>query len=115
MRIALLFSSKDGMGESLNRLQSERSRDESSEPPPDNFAECDSVETIEAIIKSLEERYKVFPVESDEFAFDNLRKVKPDLVFNISERLVGPNRESHIPSLCEILNLPFTLTYRRNK
>ncbi len=108
MKIALLFSSKDGMRESLDRLQSERSSDDWSEPPPDNFAECDSVETIEAIIKSLEERHKVFPIESDEFAFDNLRKVEPDLVFNISERLMGPNRESHIPALCEILNLPYT-------
>ena len=53
MKIALLFSSKNGMRESLDRLQSERPRDEKSEPPPDNFAECDSVETIESIIKSL--------------------------------------------------------------
>lgn len=108
MKIALLFSSKDGMRESFNRLQIEESEDEKSDPPPDVFAECDSAETLEAIIDSLRERYKVFPIESDEYAFNNLRKVKPDLVFNISERLVGPNRESHIPSFCEILNLHYT-------
>jgi D-alanine-D-alanine ligase len=108
MKIALLFSSKNGMRESFYRLESEISEAENSDPPPDNFAECDSEETIDSVIKSLEERYIVFPIESDEFAFDNLRKVKPDLVFNISERLVGPNRESHIPSLCEILNLSYT-------
>ena len=37
-----------------------------------------------------------------------LRETRPDLVFNISERLVGPNREAHIPTLCEILGLPYT-------
>jgi D-alanine-D-alanine ligase len=108
MKIALVFSSKDGMSESYHRLQTDKSGDESSEPPPDIFAECDSVETIGAVIDSLRERYHVYPIESDEYAFDNLRKAKPDLVFNISERLVGPNRESHIPTLCEILNLSYT-------
>ncbi|MBN1221735.1 MAG: ATP-grasp domain-containing protein [Candidatus Aminicenantes bacterium] len=77
-------------------------------PPPDLYAECDSDETINAIIASLEEKFVVFPVESDEWAFESLKKVKPDLVFNISERLFGPNRESHIPTLCEILGIPYT-------
>ena len=108
MKIALLFSSKTGMSESFHRMQAEKSGNEESNLPPDNFAECDSTETIEAIIETLQERYIVFPIESDEYAFDNLREAKPDLVFNISECLVGPNRESHIPSLCEILNLPYT-------
>ena len=108
MKIALLFSSKVGMLESFQRLQTNKSLDENSEPRPDIFAECDSAETIDAVVESLRERYTVFPMESDEYAFDNLRKAKPDLVFNIAERLVGPNRESHIPTLCEVLNLPYT-------
>jgi len=108
MKIALLFSSKVGMSRSFHRLQTDISEDEKSEPPPDIYAECDSADTIEAIVDSLREQFRVYPIESDEYAFDNLRKVKPDLVFNISERLVGPNRESHIPALCEVLNLPYT-------
>jgi len=96
------------MSESFQRQNNEESGVEKTKPPPDIFAECDSQETIDAIAESLRERFTVYPIESDEFAFDNLRRVKPDLVFNISERLLGPNRESHIPTLCEILNLSYT-------
>ncbi|MEE4311842.1 MAG: ATP-grasp domain-containing protein [candidate division KSB1 bacterium] len=82
--------------------------DEDDEPPPDLLAECDSDETIQAIKNVIQERYTVLPVESDEYAFDVLRDSKPDLVFNIAERLTGPNRESHIPTLCEMLHIPYT-------
>lgn len=83
-------------------------RDEEDDPPPDLLAECDSDETIQAIREALEEKFSVFPIESDEEAFDHLRRLRPDLVFNIAERLEGPSRESHIPTLCEILGLPYT-------
>ncbi len=83
-------------------------REEEDDPPPDLLAECDSDETIQAIREALEEKFSVFPIESDEEAFDHLRRLRPDLVFNIAERLEGPSRESHIPTLCEILGLPYT-------
>jgi len=83
-------------------------REEDDDPPPDLLAECDSDETIQAIREALEERFLVFPIESDDQAYDRLRRLQPDLVFNIAERLEGPNRESHIPTLCEILGLPYT-------
>ncbi|NLP09986.1 D-alanine--D-alanine ligase [bacterium] len=78
------------------------------EPPPDLLAECDSDETILAVHNALAERYEVISIESDEYAYERLRNAKPHLVFNIAERVFGPNRESHIPSLCEILNIPYT-------
>jgi len=108
MKIALLYSSKAGMTSSLNRRCQGDKWEEDDEPPPDLLAECDSDETILAIQKVLEERFEVFPIESDENAFDRLKRIRPDLVFNIAERLVGPNRESHIPTLCEILDIPYT-------
>jgi len=108
MKIALLYSSKAGMASSLNRRFSDDKWDEDDEPPLDFLAECDSDETITAVRDALCTRYDVSSIESDERAFDRLRKAKPDLVFNIAERLFGPNRESHIPILCEILNLPYT-------
>ena len=108
MKIGLLYSSKAGMGSTLNRRFAEDKREEDDEPPPDFLAECDSDETITAVAGALRTRYDVIPIESDERAFDRLRKAKPDLVFNIAERLFGPNRESHIPTLCEILDIPFT-------
>jgi len=108
MRVALVFSSKNGMAEWLRLKKNGEVREEDGEPPPDMFAECDSDETIRAIIHSLEERHQVIPVEADRDAYGRLRETKPDLVFNIAERLFGVNRESHIPVLCEMLDLPYT-------
>ena len=97
------------MASSLNhRRLLEENWEEEEDPPNDQFAECDSEETISAIHRTLEERHEVFPVESDEDAYCRLQEIRPDLVFNISERLTGPNRESHIPTICEILGLPYT-------
>lgn len=108
MRIALVFSSKKGMSSSLARLRPDMMRKRSGPVSPDFFAECDSDDTIDAVHEALRERYDVVPIESDENSFLKLKKAQPDLVFNISERLLGPSRESHIPSLCEILELPYT-------
>ena len=108
MRIALVYSSKEGMAASLRRVRPDEKREDEDEPPPDLYAECDSDETIAAVRRALEERYNVVAVESDDRAYECLKKAKPDLVFNIAERLYGPNRESHIPTLCEILDIPYT-------
>ncbi len=107
MKIALLASSKAGMESSLSRHPEEKlSEDE--EPPLDLFAECDSDDTIEAVAKVLQERHQVVVIESDDKAYGRLKRAKPHLVFNMSERIFGPNRESHIPTICEILDLPYT-------
>ena len=34
--------------------------------------------------------------------------MKPDIVFNFAEGLIGVNRESHMPAMLEMLQLPFT-------
>ena len=34
--------------------------------------------------------------------------MKPDIVFNFAEGLIGVNRESHMPAILEMLQLPFT-------
>jgi len=108
MKVALIYSSKTGMTSLWNRRLVEESREDEEEPPPDWFAECDADETIQAVHEALAERHEVIPIESDDRAYDRLKESHPDLVFNISERLTGPNRESHIPTLCEILEIPYT-------
>ncbi len=109
MKVALVYSSKAGMATSLHRLAGQEiTEDDDEPPPPDLLAECDSDETILAVQEALEERWNVIPIESDEYAFYRLQQQKPHLVFNIAERLLGPNRESHIPVLCEILDIPYT-------
>jgi len=109
MKVALLYSSKAGMEASLFRRPDERWEEEDEPPPPaDLLAECDSDETIGAVARVLQERHQVLLIESDEKAYGRLKRLRPHLVFNMSERLFGPNRESHIPAICEILNIPYT-------
>jgi len=108
MKLALLFSSKQGMARALASCLFDEKLEEGEEPPPDLLAECDSDETIEAVQQALERYHQVIPIEADELAYVRLLEEKPDLVFNIAERLYGPNRESHIPTICEILNIPYT-------
>jgi D-alanine-D-alanine ligase len=107
MKIALLVSSKAGMESSLSH-HPEVKTDEEEEPPSDLFAECDSDETIDAVAEVLREKHQVVVIESDDKAYGRLKRAKPHLVFNMSERLFGPNRESHIPTVCEILGIPYT-------
>jgi len=108
MKIALLFSSKAGMAAAVSPRPEETGHEEDEPPPSDFLAECDSDETIQAVAAALRTRHEVVPIESDEDAYLKLRSERPDLVFNISERLFGPNREAHIPAMCEILGLPYT-------
>lgn len=96
------------MATMVSRLMGQEIMEDDDEPPPDLLAECDSDETILAVQTALEERFSVVPIESDEYAYSRLQQSQPDLVFNIAERVFGPNRESQIPSLCEYLNLPYT-------
>jgi D-alanine-D-alanine ligase len=107
MRIAFLYSSKNGMASSIQSRRYEETHEED-DPPLDLLAECDSDETIEAIGRALGERHEIVPIEADDEAYLHLKKLRPDLVFNIAEGLVGPNRESHIPSICEMLGIPYT-------
>jgi D-alanine-D-alanine ligase len=108
MKIALLFSSKAGMAATIPHRPEETGSEEDEPPPSDFLAECDSDETINAVAAALRTRHDVLPLESDAEAYLKLRAGRPDLVFNIAERLFGPNREGHIPALCEILDLPYT-------
>jgi len=108
MKIALLYSSKAGMEVTLGLGRSNDKKEEEDEPPLDLLAECDSDETIAAIQRSLQERHQVFLIESDEKAYARLKRLRPHLVFNVAERVFGPNRESHIPTVCEMLGIPYT-------
>lgn len=75
----------------------------------DTYAEWDSVETIEAIRTALENNsHQVTLVEADTNVCENLKASDPDIVFNIAEGFWGPSRESQIPAILEMLNIPFT-------
>jgi len=109
MKVALVYSSKAGMEATLSSRPDEPKSEEDEPPlPQDMLAECDSDETIAAVGRALQEKHQVVFIESDDKAFGRLKRQRPHLVFNIAERVVGPNRESHIPTICEMLDLPYT-------
>lgn len=75
----------------------------------DTFAEWDSEETIEAVKTALEAYgHDVSLVEADRYAYEKLKIINPEFVFNVAEGFSGSSRESQIPSMLEMLNIPFT-------
>lgn len=75
----------------------------------DTFAEWDSMDTIGAIAGALRKGGNdVELIEADENAYSKLSGKKPEIVFNVAEGFYGPSRESQIPSILEMLNIPFT-------
>lgn len=64
--------------------------------------------TIELVKHAIEAAgYEYLQVEADLTCFETLRKMKPDLVFNRAEGIRGESRESHVPSFCEMLGIPY--------
>lgn len=87
-------------------LKRESSEDDE---PPDSTAEYDSESTIAAVADALlSSGYDVSLIEADETAYLKLLARKPDIVFNMAEGLRGESRESHIPAILEMLNIPYT-------
>jgi D-alanine-D-alanine ligase len=75
----------------------------------DTFAEWDSMETIDAVKNALElGGHDATLVEADENAYEKLKDLKPEFVFNVAEGYYGASRESQIPAMLEMLNIPFT-------
>jgi len=85
-----------------------RKRDLDGSVPPDFYAECDDDETIEAVRSALASRHRVSSIEGDEEAFEEFRRLRPDIVFNMAEGLYGESRESQIPAMLEMLRIPYT-------
>ncbi len=71
----------------------------------------DDPETTKLQIKYLRKLgLQVFPIEANDTAYLKLYKLrdKVDLVFNVAEGLHGEDRESHIPAMLEMLEIPYT-------
>jgi D-alanine-D-alanine ligase len=74
---------------------------------PDLYAEWDEPETIEAVASALSGLGEVIRLEANKDFPRQVMNAKPDFVFNIAEGLYGVNRESHVPSICEFLGIPY--------
>lgn len=84
------------------------SRNVQTSPTDDFYAEWDTLETITAVKKALQERHNVTLIEANDRAFRKFKELRPDIVFNIAEGLNGSSRESQIPAMLEMLNIPYT-------
>jgi len=76
--------------------------------PDDEYAEWDSVETIDAVARALARHGQVVRLEARDDFPERLRAERPDIVFNIAEGLRGPNREAHVPAICEFYGIPYS-------
>ena len=78
------------------------------EEPPDSYTEWDDLETVLAVRDALRSEGEVVLIEANEDCFEQLRRIRPDIVFNIAEGRRGLSRESHVPSMLEFLGIPYT-------
>ncbi|MCE1163825.1 MAG: D-alanine--D-alanine ligase [Bacteroidetes bacterium] len=117
MKLALTYNVKHDDGENPQGKVSENAAkyinrdlvDNYPERIDDTYAEWDSMETIGAVKSALEAgNHDVELVEADENAYRRLKDLRPDFVFNVAEGFNGASRESQIPSMLEMLNIPFT-------
>lgn len=89
------------------------SRSDDDPPSPtsahdDVYAEWDSAETIDAVAAALAPFGDVIRIEANHELPHRLRSERPDIVFNIAEGLLGPNREAHVPAICEFFGIPYS-------
>jgi D-alanine-D-alanine ligase len=81
----------------------------SPDAPPDALAEYDTPETVIAVEKALRSAdHEVIALEADYTLLDTIRQVNPDICFNMAKGLNGNERESQVPALLEMLNIPYT-------
>jgi D-alanine-D-alanine ligase len=87
----------------------------------DAYAEWDAPGTIAAVERALSGLGDVVRLEATPDFPQRLRESRPDIVFNMAEGLIGQNRESHVPAICEFYGIPysgsdpFTLSLSLNK
>lgn len=76
---------------------------------PDRWDDLDSEETIQAILEALAAGgHEATFLEGDVSLYDSLRKLKPEICFNICEGHFGNAREAVVPALLDTMRVPYT-------
>jgi D-alanine-D-alanine ligase len=76
--------------------------------PPDANAEFDHPLTIGVIAEAIESQgFKAKKIGNASNLMEKMGNLGVDIVFNISEGISGRNRESQVPILLEMLDIPF--------
>ncbi|MBF0406601.1 MAG: ATP-grasp domain-containing protein [Candidatus Riflebacteria bacterium] len=77
--------------------------------PDDTYEEFDSQETLNSIAAAISDfGHSVDILEADRTFPSALAEGKYDFVFNIAEGLKGRCRESLVPAVCEMLEIPYS-------
>ncbi len=77
--------------------------------PEDLFEELDSIETIEAIESILKNAgHETVRLGGGKDFLLSILNTQVDIVFNLAEGLGGRSREAHVPSVLELLGIPYT-------
>ena len=74
----------------------------------DTYAEWDTWDTVNAVKGAIECYHNCLLIEADDSAFTKLKEIKPDIVFNIAEGINGISREAQVPSMLDMLRIPYT-------
>ena len=75
----------------------------------DEEAEYDSPKTIQAVREAIAAAgHEVIDLEATADLPSLIETMKPDLVFNMAEGIKGRNRESQVPALLELLDIPYS-------
>ncbi|MGH7546075.1 MAG: D-alanine--D-alanine ligase family protein [Gemmatimonadota bacterium] len=109
LRIGFAFNRKP-TGDTASDAAAVSSESEQPPSPPldDLYAEWDDEVTIAAVESALAGAGDVVRLDAtDDFPF-RLYHARPDIVFNVTEGLCGPNREAHVPAFCEFWRIPYT-------
>jgi len=108
MHVALAYNLRRESVQEVDQAPAEPPSEPPSPDVDDLYAEWDDIETIKAVESALATRHRVSLVEADLDAFESLRKLRPDIVFNIAEGLHGNSREAQIPAMLDMLGVPYT-------
>jgi D-alanine-D-alanine ligase len=75
----------------------------------DEEAEYDSPATIQAVREAIAAAgHEVIDLEATADLPSLIETARPDLVFNMAEGIKGRNRESQVPALLELLDIPYS-------
>lgn len=75
----------------------------------DSQAEYDSIDTVNSIKSVLEKvGYSVILIEADVFFVEKIKRLRPDIIFNIAEGRNGRGREGQVPAILSFLDIPYS-------
>lgn len=77
--------------------------------PKDQWDDLDSESTVMALVEAIKSGgYEAEFIEGDITLVDRLTKYSPNICFNICESHFGDAREAQVPSLLEMMRIPYT-------